>query len=74
MRNHDLKHKKKFEILLRLTKKYKNSSIPPIVENDLIVNSAEEKSDIFNNFFAEKSSLPSFDDEAPELEKLDVPE
>ena len=74
LRNCDLKPKKKFEILLRLTKKYKNSSIPPIVEDDVIVNSAKEKSDIFNNFFAEKSSLPSFEDNAPELEKLDIPE
>ena len=74
LRNRELTPKKKFEILLRLTKKFKHSNIPPIVENEKVVNSATEKSNIFNQFFAEKSSLESFDDDAPDLEKLDVPD
>ena len=75
LRNPQLTPKKKFEILLKLTKKNKHSSIPPLVEDDKVYNSDEEKANIFNKFFAEKSSLPSSNDEPPELERLaDVPD
>ena len=57
IRNPELTPKKKFEILLRLTKKSKQSSIPPLVENNEVVNSNDEKVTIFNIFFAEKLSL-----------------
>ena len=67
--------KKKFEILLRLTKKNKHSSIPPLVDNEKVINGNDEKATIFNNFFTEKSSLSSSEDEAPELEKMeDIPD
>ena len=64
-----------FFALVWLTKKSKQSSIPPLVENNEVVNSNNEKVTIFNNFFAEKASLPSFEEEAPELDKMeDIPD
>ena len=56
MNNHSISAKKKFSILLRLMKNNKFSGISPLNENDIIINDPKNKSEIFNNFFASKSS------------------
>ena len=45
-----------------------------MVENDTVVNDSYEKSNIFNTFFASKSTVPNPNDPAPNLEqKEDIP-
>ena len=56
MNNNSISAKKKFSILLRLMKNNKFSGISPLNENDIIINDPKNKSEIFNNFFASKSS------------------
>ena len=60
-----------FEILLRLTKKSKHSAIPPLIENGNVVQDENSKCKIFNDFFSEKSTLPSAEDEPPILERFE---
>ena len=75
LRDPKLTAKKKFDILFKLTKKNKHSSIPPLSEKDEIIVSEKEKTNIFNKFFSEKSTLPTAEEDPPELERLeDVPE
>ena len=50
-------------------KNNKFSNIPPLIENDKIVQDPLEKSNIFNNFFASKSTVPSENDPVPILDK-----
>ena len=50
-------------------KNNKFTSIPPLKENDLIVQDPFQKSSIFNDFFASKSSVKNSDDPIPILEK-----
>ena len=59
--------KKKFGILLKLMKNCKVSSTPPLIENDNIINDPKEKSNIFNDFFASKSTVPNCNDPPPHL-------
>ena len=74
MRNPELTAKKKFGILLKLTNKNKNSSIPPLVENDKIINNDQEKANIFNTFFASKATLNNSNEDPPLIEKIpDIP-
>ena len=61
--------KKKFAILLKLMKNNKFCNTPPLVENDTVVNDSYEKSNIFNTFFASKSTVPNPNDPAPNLEQ-----
>ena len=67
MHNSRISAKKKFSILTKLMKNNKVSEIPPIIDGDKVVTDAKSKSDIFNTFFAEKSTVAGADDPAPEL-------
>ena len=67
--NPSITAKKKFGILLKLMKNSKFSNTPPLVEDDKVINDPHEKSNIFNKFFASKSSVPNYDDPAPNLQK-----
>jgi hypothetical protein len=71
MNNYSISAKKKFSILLRLMKNNKFSTIPPLVENDITVQDPLQKSNIFNTFFASKSTVPNFQDQAPHLDRKD---
>ena len=71
MNNYSISAKKKFSILLRLMKNNKFSTIPPLVENDITVQDPLQKSNIFNTFFASKSTVPNFQDPAPHLDRKD---
>ena len=44
---------------------------PPLVENNETINDPHQKSNIFNTFFASKSTVPNFNDPAPHLEKIE---
>ena len=69
LKNPSLPAKRKFAILLKLMKNNKFSSIPPLIENDLTVQDPIQKSNIFNEFFASKSSVKNSEDPIPILEK-----
>ena len=69
--NPSIPAKKKFAILLRLMKNNKFCSTPPLVENDITVNDPLEKSNIFNRFFAAKSTVPNPNDPPPNLQQLE---
>ena len=65
--NPSISAKKKFGILIKLMKNNKSSSTPPLIEQDDTVNDSKEKSNIFNIFFASKSTVPNFNDPPPNL-------
>ena len=69
LNNPSITAKKKFGILLKLMKNNKFSNTPPLVENDKVINDPYEKSNIFNTFFASKSSVPEHNDPAPTLQQ-----
>ena len=71
MNNHSISAKKKFSILLKLMKNNKFSGIAPLNENDVIINDPKNKSEIFNNYFASKSSLNGQNDPKPNLIRND---
>ena len=67
MHNFHISAKKKFSILSKLMKNNKISSIPPIIENDHVITDPQQKAEIFNSFFASKSSVSNAQDPALEL-------
>ena len=71
MRNPEITAKKKFNILSKLMKNQKNSIIPPIIDNDKIINDAQTKSNLFNDMFISKAKVPGNDDPVPDLPKRD---
>ena len=74
MNNPEIASKKKFSILIKLMNSQKYSTIPPLIENENIINNPGEKSNLFNNHFASKSTVPNFDDKIPELpRKTEIP-
>ena len=52
-------------------KNNKFSNIPPLVEDNLTVQDPAQKSNIFNDFFASKSSVTNSDDPIPILQRKD---
>ena len=73
LNNPSISAKKKFGILLKLMKNNKFTSAPPLIENETIIDDPKEKSNIFNDFFASKSTVPNFNDPAPNLvQKEDI--
>ena len=71
MNNVNIPARKKFNILQKLMKNNKFSPTPPLLEGGNIVKEPKQKSDIFNEFFASKSYVDGFDDEPPNLERLE---
>ena len=72
MNNFQISAKKKFSILNKLLRKFKSSTIPPLIENDRTVTDSKEKSDILNNHFADKASVDGHTDTPPKLDKIDT--
>ena len=70
--NPSITAKKKFGILIKLMKSNKFCNTTPLVENDVEINDPLEKSNIFNTFFASKSTVPNCNEPAPHLDQLDV--
>ena len=52
-------------------KNQKTSYIPPLYHNDEIINDAEKKSNIFNELFTSKATVPGNNDQVPHLEPKD---
>ena len=71
MNNCNISPKKKFSILLNLMKNKKFSSIAPLNESGSMIHDSKEKSQIFNNFFASKSTVDGFQDNPPNLVRND---
>jgi hypothetical protein len=71
LNNPAISAKKKFGILLKLMKSNKFCNTSPLVENDSTINDPHEKSNIFNTFFASKSTVPNPNDPAPHLDKIE---
>ena len=69
LRNSDLSAKKKFSILFKLMKNNKFTNIPSLIENNSIIHDPLEQSNIFNNFFASKSSVYNPEDPVPFLQR-----
>ena len=69
LRNPSISAKKKFNILFKLMKNNKFSNIPPLVENNVTVQDPSEQSNIFNTFFASKSTVQSPNDPVPNLQR-----
>ena len=67
MRNHEISAKKKFSNLTKLMKNEKFSFIPPIIENNEVINDAQTKSNLFNDLFASKVTVPGNNDPVPHL-------
>ena len=51
-------------------KNSKHSQTPPLTEGNSVINNPQEKSNLFNEFFSSKSTVPNPNDIPPELEKL----
>ena len=45
-------------------------NVPPLIENDSTIQDTEQKSNIFNDFFASKASVKNPDDPIPILERM----
>ena len=75
VKNSDIFAKKKFSILTKLMKTQKVSNVPHLKEGDTVVTNAQEKCNIFNDFFSSKATVPGVDDPVPELpEKENITE
>ena len=71
MQNYEISAKKKFSILTRLMKNQKTSNIPPLLHNGEIVNDPKIQSELFNNHFVSKATVPGSDDPVPFLKPND---
>ena len=69
LKNPEISAKKKFSILLKLMKNNKFSNVPPLIENNSIIQNPLEQSNIFNKFFAPKSAVQNQDDPVPILKR-----
>ena len=67
MNNNNISAKKKFSILIKLMNNQKYSKIPPLLENNKVINDSKQKSDILNKHFSSKSKVPNSEDDTPIL-------
>ena len=67
MKNREISAKKKFNILTKLMKNQKQSVIPPLIENDEVINDSQTKADIFNDLFTSKATVSGMNDPVPNL-------
>lgn len=75
LHNNEIPAKKKFNILINLMKSAKHTPIPPLVENDKVINDPKLKANVFNKHFAEKAQLNGFGDPCPPLpRKPNIPD
>ena len=69
MQNFEISANKKFKILTKLMNNGKYSSITTLINNGEMVENADEKSELLNNFFVSKAKVDDDDDEIPILDK-----
>ena len=70
MSNPKIPAKKKFNLLKKLSRTSKDTSIPPLLENGELVNDPQEQAEIFNKYFTGKSNVRNPNDEPPTLENF----
>ena len=68
--NPDVPSKKKFTMLNRLTNTGKDANIPPLIDNDQVINDPLKKAQIFNKFFASKSKIQGKNETPPKLDPI----
>ena len=74
LNNNSISAKNKFKILLKLMSNNKFSGISPLNEKNYVIHDSEQKSKIFNDYFASKSNLQGKMDHPPILVKKEYPE
>ena len=67
MQNYEISAKKKFSILTNLMKNQKSSTIPPLIQNSVVVNDPKEKGELLNDLFVGKATVLGIDDPVPVL-------
>ena len=72
MNNHNISASKKFNILTKLMKNQKFSTISTLIENDSFIDDPKQKGDILNKHFVSKTVLPGHSDDPPQLQKRDI--
>ena len=70
MTNYSISAKKKFNILQKLMKNNKFVQTPPLIEQGETIHEPKHKSEVFNSFFASKSSVSGHEDDPPYLQKI----
>ena len=65
--NYEISAKKKFSILTKLMKNQKTSTIPPLIQNSLVINDPQDKSELLNYLFVGKATVSGSDDPVPIL-------
>ena len=70
MSNYEISAKKKFSILTKLMKNQKISNIPPLIQNNNVINDSKSKSEHLNDIFVSKASVQGSDDPVPELDPI----
>ena len=69
MTNNEISPKKKFGILTKLMSNQKFSSIASLIENGKTIENPEQKKNVLNTNFSNKSTVASPEDCVPHLEK-----
>ena len=72
MNNFHISAKKKFSILNKLLRKFKSSTIPPLIEDNKTATDSKGKADILNNHFANKASVDGHNDTPPKVDKINT--
>ena len=65
MSNYEISAKKKFSILTKLMKNQKISNIPPLIQNNNVINDSKSKSEHLNDIFVSKAFVQGSDDQGP---------
>jgi hypothetical protein len=71
MTNYEISAKKKFSILTKLMKNQKTSNIPPLIQNNTVINDAKSKSEYLNDIFVSKATVQGSEDSVPQLDPID---
>ena len=72
MGNPNMAPKTRFELLERITNNDKISYIPPLIDNDEVINNPKIKAKVFNAHVAFKSTIINSSDTGPHLEEVDI--
>ena len=67
-----MESKRKFGLIQRITNTGKILSIPPLIDNDIVISDPLQKSETFNAHFASKSTTPNSFDPKPIIDQIDT--
>ena len=60
--DYEISAKKKFTISKKLMKNQKTSTIPPLIQNSVVINDPQDKSELLNHLFVGKATVSGSDD------------